>query len=67
MDEEYIFAKIKELLPDEHHVPRGVLYSKLKTEIQKDVSSILSNLYKTGKITYNKTLNNLLININENE
>lgn len=63
LDEQYIIAKIQELLPDEHHVPRGVLYSKLKIEIQKDVSSILSNLFQNGRITYNKTLNDILINI----
>jgi len=50
-------------MPDEHHIPNGVLYSKLKTEIQKDVSSILSSLFKAGKITYSKTLNDILINI----
>lgn len=63
MNEQYIIQKIKELLPDEHHIPQGVLYSKLKTEIQKEVSSILSNLFKSGKITYNKTLNDILINV----
>ena len=63
MEEEYIIAKIRALMPDEHHIPNGVLYSKLKTEIQKDVSSILSSLFKAGKITYSKTLNDILINI----
>ena len=67
MDEQYIIAKIQELMSDEHHVPRGVLYSKLKTEVQKDVSSVLSNLFKTEKITYSKTLNDLLINIKKGE
>ena len=67
MDEKYIFAKIKELLPDEHQVPRGVLYSKLKTEIQKDLSKALNNMLKSKSISFNKTLNDILININENE
>lgn len=63
MNEDYIISKIQELMPDLHHIPQGVLYSKLKTEIQKDVSSILSSLFKSGKITYNKTLNDILINV----
>ncbi len=65
MDEQYIIIKIKDMMPDEHHIPRGVLYSKLKTAVQKDVSDILTALYKAGKVTYNKTLNDLLINIKE--
>lgn len=65
MDEQYIIAKIKGMMPDEHHIPRGVLYSKLKTAVQKDVSDVLTALYRAGKITYNKTLNDLLINIKE--
>lgn len=65
MDEQYIIAKIKDMMPDEHHIPRGVLYSKLKTAVQKDVSDVLTALYRAGKITYNKTLNDLLINIKE--
>lgn len=63
MDEQYIIQKIKELLPDSHHIPQGVLYAKLKTEIQKDVSSLLSNLFKSGKITYRKTISDILINV----
>lgn len=65
MDEQYIIAKIKGMMPDEHHIPQGVLYSKLKTAVQKDVSDVLTALYRAGKITYNKTLNDLLINIKE--
>jgi len=63
MNEDYIIEKIRELMPDSHHIPQGVLYSKLKTEIQKDVSSILNNLFNNGAIAYNKTLNDILINI----
>lgn len=66
MDEQYIINKVKELLPDEHHVPRGVLYSKLKTAVQKDLSDMLNQLLTENRLTYNKTLNDLLININEN-
>ncbi len=67
MNKQYIIDKIKELLPDEHSIPHGVLYSQLKTAIQKDVSHILNTLLKDKQITYSRTLNNLLININENE
>lgn len=67
MDKQYIFAKIRELLPDEHHVPRGVLYSQLKTAVQKDLSETLNKLLKQKELRYSKTLNDLLININENE
>ena len=67
MDEQYIIAKIRELMPDEHHVPHGVLYSQLKTAVQKDLSEKLNQLLKSKRLTYNKTLNDLLININENE
>lgn len=65
MDEQYIIAKVQSLMPDEHHIPQGVLYSKLKTEIQKDVSKALNNLLKQKEITFQKTLNDLLINIKE--
>lgn len=54
-------------MPDEQHKPCGVLYTKLKLAIQQDVSSILSRLFKAGKIKYNRTLNDILININDNE
>lgn len=54
-------------MPDEHNKPFGVLYTRLKLAIQQDVSSILSRLYKVGKIKYNRTLNDILININDNE
>lgn len=50
-------------MPDEKVVPQGVLYAKLKTSVQKDLSQILSNLYNTGKIKYSKTLNDILITI----
>lgn len=67
MDEQYIIGKIGEMVPDEHHKPSGVLYTRLKLAIQQDVSSILSSLFKAGKIKYNRTLNDILININDNE
>ena len=67
MDEQYIIGKIGEMMPDEHHRPSGVLYTRLKLAIQQDVSSILSRLFKAGKIKYNRTLNDILININDNE
>lgn len=54
-------------MPDEHHKPCGVLYTGLKLAILQDVSSILSRLFKEGKIKYNRTLNDILININDNE
>lgn len=63
MTEEYVISKISELMPDEKVVPQGVLYAKLKTAVQKDLSQILSNLYNTGKIKYSKTLNDILITI----
>ena len=67
MDEQYIIGKIEEMMPDEHHNPCGVLYTRLKLAILQDVSSILSRLFKEGKIKYNRTLNDILININDNE
>lgn len=67
MDEQYIIGKVREMIPDEHNKPRGVLYTKLKLAIQQDVSSVLSRLFKAGKIKYNRTLNDILININDNE
>lgn len=63
MDEQYIINKIQSMMPDSHHIPQGVLYSRLKTAIQEDVSSLLSSLFKTGKISYSKTLNDILINV----
>ena len=67
MDEQYIIGKIEEMMPDEHHKPCGVLYTRFKLAILQDVSSILSILFKEGKIKYNRTLNDILININDNE
>lgn len=67
MDEQYIIGKVREMMPDEHHKPSGVLYTRLKLAIQQDVSSVLSRLFKAGKIKYNRTLNDILININDNE
>lgn len=66
MDEEYVIRKIEELIPSEHHVPRGVLYTKLKTSIQKDLSETLNALLKSKRLTYSKTLNDIMINVNGN-
>ena len=63
MDEQYIIAKIRELMPDEHHIPHGVLYSQLKTAVQKDLSEALNNLLKQEEIAFCKSLNDILINI----
>ena len=63
MDEQYIIAKIQGLMPDEHHIPHGVLYSQLKTAVQKDLSEALNNLLKQEEIAFHKTLNDILINI----
>lgn len=67
MDEQYIIKKIQDMMPDEHHIPKGVLYSQLKTAVQKDLSETLNKLLKQKELRYSKTLNDLLININENE
>lgn len=67
MDEQYIIKKIQAMMPDEHHIPKGVLYSQLKTAVQKDLSETLNKLLKQKELRYSKTLNDLLININENE
>ena len=65
MEEEYIIAKLKELMPNEHCIPQGVLYSRLKTAVQQDLSKILSKLFKAERIRYSKTLNDILINIKD--
>lgn len=67
MNEEYVIAKIKQLLPEPNVVPKGVVYANLKTEIQKDLSKILNSLYKSQKVTCRKTLNDILITIKQNE
>ena len=46
MNEDYIIEKIKTLMPPENHIPCGVLYSKLKTAVQKDLSETLNTLLK---------------------
>lgn len=66
MDEQYILSKIEQLMPDEHQVPRGVGYTQLKNAIQEDVSNILTSLFKAGRVTYNKTLNGIIINVKDN-
>lgn len=63
VDEEYILAKIQALMPDEHAVPRAVLYPQLKTAVQQDVVKSLNALFKQGKIGYHKTLCGLSIYI----
>lgn len=52
-------------MPDEHCIPKGVLYSRLKTAIQRDLSKTLTSLFKAGKVEYSKTLNDILINIKD--
>lgn len=64
MDKKYIIEKIRELMPDEHHVPHGVLYSKLKTSVQADLSAMMRKLCKEKKILANRTLNDIILNIN---
>ena len=66
MDEEYLINKIKELAPGEHYVPCGVLYTKLKISIQEDLSETLNALLKNKRLTYSKTLNDIMINVNGN-
>lgn len=61
MDEKYIDRKIKELMPNENHIPQGVLYSALKNAVQKDLSESLNLLFKEGKLSCSKTLNDVLI------
>lgn len=63
MNEEYVIGKIRKLLPEPQHAPTGVLYTKLKNEVQRDISDILSKLFKERRITYSKTLNDILINL----
>lgn len=65
MDEEYVLAKIKQLLPEPNVVPKGVVYANLKTEIQKDLSEALKSLFQQKKVAYQRTLNDILITINE--
>lgn len=65
MDEEYVLAKIKQLLPEPNVVPKGVVYANLKTEIQKDLSEALKSLFLQKKVAYQRTLNDILITINE--
>lgn len=52
-------------MPDENHIPQGVLYSKLKNSVQKDLSKSLNLLLKGKRLTYSKTLNDILIRTNE--
>lgn len=63
MDKQYIIEKIQELISGKHCAPQGVLYSKLKTSVQRDLSNTLGEMFKLGEISYNKTLNDILINI----
>lgn len=68
MDEQYVIKKIRESSRDNnHHIPHGILYSQLKTAIQKDLSACLNSLFGKGEITSRKTLNDILINIKEDE
>lgn len=66
MTEEYIIRKIGELMPSGNRVPQGVLYSHLKRAVQRDLAEVLGVLLKSKRLRYNKTLNDILININNN-
>lgn len=66
MTEEYIIRKIGELMPAGNRVPQGVLYSQLKRAVQRDLAEVLGVLLKSKLLRYNKTLNDILININNN-
>ena len=66
MTEEYIIGKIGELMPASNRVPQGVLYSQLKRAVQRDLAEVLGVLLKSKRLRYNKTLNDILININNN-
>ncbi len=57
----YIVKKIKDLMPDENHVPQGVLYSRLKNAVQKDLSESLNSLLEEKRLSYSRTLNDILI------
>lgn len=65
MDEEYVLTKIKQLLPEPNVVPKGVVYAKLKAEIQRDLSGTLKSLFLQKKVAYQRTLNDILITIHE--
>lgn len=54
-------------MPDEHHKPCGVLYSRLKNAVQQDLSAIMKQLFSEKKIEAHKTLNDILLNTNNNE
>lgn len=67
MNEEYIARKITELMPDKNRIPQGVLYSKLKSAVQKDLSEALGILLREGKLKYSRTINDILITMSNNE
>lgn len=52
-------------MPDEHQDPQGVLYTALKSAVQKDLADTLNKLLQAKKLSYNKTLNDLLIRVAE--
>ncbi len=54
-------------MPDKNRIPQGVLYSKLKSAVQKDLSEALSILLKEGKLKYSRTINDILITMSNNE
>lgn len=63
MTEEYVLQLIRELMPPETTVPRAVLYEKLKTRAQQDLSKIMSSLFKKGVIRYHRTINSIAIEL----
>lgn len=58
---EYIAEKVKGLMPDGNHVPQGILYSRLKNAVQKDLSESLNSLLEEKRLSYSRTLNDILI------
>lgn len=48
-------------MPDENHVPQGVLYAKLKNAVQKDLSESLNSLLEEKRLSYSRTINDILI------
>ena len=58
---DYIVKKIKELMPGENHIPQGVLYAKLKNAVQRDLSESLNTLLEEKRLSYSRTINDILI------
>lgn len=63
--EQYLLDLIRSMMQDEHHVPRGVLYSQLRTAVQRDLSENLNHLLEKNRIVISKTVNDILITLQE--